>query len=158
MSKKKKGKVVPLKPANQSPENYIKTQARQLPVIECWITREWQSNGISNIIVARGHKNGNVTAGIYLVDTYCLGVKDAGYEFNLPPADYKYLKNHAGDIEACEYVLAHNIIYGAIAFAEDYGFKPHKDFAIAQHILEEDDDDVELMELEFGFEGEPYYF
>jgi len=158
MAKKKKGKVIQLKPAYQSPENYVKTQARQLPVIECWISREWQDNGISNVIVARGHKNGNVTAGIYLVDTYCLGVKDASYEFNLVPAEYKFLKNHAGDIEPCEYAIAHNIIYGAIAFAEDYGFKPYKDFAIAQYILEEDDDNVELMELEFGFEGQPYYF
>jgi tetratricopeptide (TPR) repeat protein len=158
MSKKKKGKVVQLKPAFQSPENYIKNQARQLPVAGCWITEDWQDHGICNIIVARGHNNGNITAGLYLVDLYCLGVKDAGYHFNLPPSEFEYLKDHAGGVEACEYILAHNIIYGAIAFAEDYGFKPHKDFAVAQFVLEEDDDNVELMEIEFGFEGEPYYF
>lgn len=157
MSKKKKGKVVQLKPANTSPENYIKTQARSLPIAECRVTKDWENTGICNIIVARSHKNGNTTIGIYLVDLYCLGLKDAGYEFNFSPADYQYLKKQWGDMEACEYVLAHNIIFGAIAFAEDYGFKPHKDFAIAQYILEEDDENVPLMELDFGFEGLPFY-
>ncbi len=157
MAKKKKGKVVQLKQAQQSAENYIKTQARSLPIAECWITKDWQNAGMCNVIVARRHKNENTTLGIYLVDLYCLGLKDADYEFNVSPADYKRIKQHPAEIEACEYVLAHNIIYGAIAFAEDYGFKPHKDFAIAQYILEEDDENVELMELEFGREGQPFY-
>ena len=157
MAKKKKGKVVPLKPALLSAENYIKTQARSLPIAECWITKDWQSVGMCNVIVARRHKNENTTLGIYLVDLYCLGLKDADYEFNVSPADYKRVKQHSGQIELCDYVLAHNIIYGAMAFAEDYGFKPHKDFAIAQFILEEDDDHVELMDLEFGMNGEPFY-
>ena len=157
MAKKKKGKVVQLKQAQQSAENYIKTQARSLPIAECWITKDWQNAGMCNVIVARRHKNENVTLGIYLVDLYCLGVKDANYQFNVSPADYKHITKHSGGVEACEYVLAHNIIYGAIAFAEDYGFKPHKDFAIAQYILEEDDENVELIELDFGFEGQPFY-
>jgi len=157
MSKHKKGKVIPIRPTQQSPENYIKTQARTLPIVECLISEEWKDNGISNIVVARRHKSGNITAGIYLVDTYCLGVKDAHYEFNLDPDDYEYLKQHCGAVEKCEYVLAHNIIYGAVEYADDYGFKPHKDFAIAQYILEEDDEQVPLMEVEFGLDGRPCF-
>jgi hypothetical protein len=157
MSKKKKAKVVSIKQTFQSPENYIKTQARSLPIEECLISWDWQDMGICNIIVARRHKTGNLTLGIYLVDLYCLGVKDAHYQFNIDQEDYEDIKDSYGHLENCEYVLAHNIIYGAIAFAEDYGFKPHKDFAIAQFILEEDDDNVELMELEFGLEGMPFY-
>ncbi|MDR3696726.1 hypothetical protein [Mucilaginibacter sp.] len=157
MSKKKKAKVVSIKQAYQSPENYIKTQARSLPIEECVVSENWQETGICNIIVARRHKTGNLTLGIYMVDLYCLGMKDAHYKFNIDQDDYDYLKENYADFERCDYVLAHNIIYGAVAFAEDYGFKPHKDFAIAQFILEEDDDNVELMELEFGFEGIPFY-
>lgn len=157
MSKKKKTKVVPIKQVFQSPENYIKTQARSLPIEECVINEDWEDTGMCNIIVARRHKTGNLTLGVYLVDLYCLGVKDAHYKFNIDEDDYDYLKNSYANLESCDYVLAHNIIYGAIAFAEDYGLKPHKDFAIAQFILEEDDDNVELMELEFGLDGVPFY-
>jgi tetratricopeptide (TPR) repeat protein len=157
MSKHKKGKVIQLKPVQQSPENYIKTQARALPIVECLISDEWEDSGICNVIIARKHKSGNLTVGVYLVDLYCLGVKDAHYEFNIDPEDYDYVKLHNGDLEECEYVLAHNVIYGALEFADEYGFKPHKDFAVAQYILEEDNEDVPLMEIEFGLEGMPCF-
>lgn len=157
MSKNKKGKVVSIKPVQASPEKYIKTQARSLPVAECLITKDWEGAGICNVFVARAHKTGNITVGIYLVDMYCLGLKDTTYEFNISPDDYENLKSSTAELEECEYTLAHNIIYGAIAFAEDYGFKPHKDFSISQFILEEDDEQVELMELDFGFDGQPCY-
>src|ERR1700743_1386339 len=102
MSKKKKAKVVQLNQQRQSPESYIKNQARQLPIVETFISKDWQENGICNIAVARGHKNGNYTVGIYLVDLFCLGLKDATYEFNLSPSDYRYLKNNSGDNEVCD--------------------------------------------------------
>jgi hypothetical protein len=157
MSKNKKRKVVSLKPAQLSPENYIKANARLLPIAECLLNPEWKNAGIANILVARRHKNNNITAGIYLVDTHCLGVKDAAHRFNIDASEYNDLKNAFPDWEPCEYTLAHNIIYGAIAFAEEYGFEPHKDFSIARFILEEDDERVELMELEFGLDGKPFY-
>jgi hypothetical protein len=157
MSKNKKGKVVQLKSNPLTPEKYIKTQARSLPIAECMISEEWQDTGMCNVIIARKHKTGNYTVGIYLVDLYCLGLKDTDYDFNIDPEDYEYLKEHSGVLEDCEYVLAHNIIYGAIEFADDFGFQPHKDFAITQFILEEDDENVELMDIEFGFEGQPFY-
>ncbi|WDZ98650.1 hypothetical protein [Mucilaginibacter sp. SJ] len=156
MSKKKKGKVVAMKPTQLSPEKYIKTQARTLPVFECLINDDWETSGLCNVVVARQHKNGNITAGIYLVDMFCLGIKGAQYEFNLYQDDYEDLKNRF-NWERCDYVLAHNIIFGAIAYAEDYGFKPHKEFETEQYILEEDDEAIELMELDFGLNGKPHY-
>jgi len=156
MSKKKKGKVVAIKQTQLSPEKYIRTQARTLPIFECLINDDWETSGLCNIIVARQHKTGNITAGIYLVDMFCLGIKSAQYEFNLYQDDYEGLKNRF-NWERCEYVLAHNIIFGAIAYAEDYGFKPHKEFEVAQFILEEDDEAIELVELDFGLNGKPHY-
>lgn len=75
MSKKKKAKVVALKPVQLSAEKYIKTQARLLPIAECIINNEWETAGIANILVARKHKNGNLTIGLFLVDMYCLGLR-----------------------------------------------------------------------------------
>ncbi|MDB4905071.1 MAG: hypothetical protein JWQ63_4352 [Mucilaginibacter sp.] len=93
---------------------------------------------------------------MYLIDLYCLGLKDTHFEFNTLPGYYDYSKGEYG-LVTCEYALAHNIIYGAVAFAEEYGFKPHKDWAVTQFILEEDDDRVELMEIEFGVQGMPCF-
>lgn len=41
-------------------------------------------------------------------------------------------------------------------FANDYGFSAHKDFIkVTQYILEEDNEKVELMDIEFGRNGKP---
>jgi len=158
MSKKnKKSKVVILKQSQLSPQNYIRTQARSLPIVECLISEEWAKVGICNMLIARQHKTGNFTVGIYLIDLYCLGIKDAMWEFNISPDEYEDYKQRTGDIEEIDYVLAHNIIYGAEAYAQEIGFKPAKGFEIARFILEDDDDNIELIELEFGLEGKPCY-
>jgi hypothetical protein len=157
MAKKKKGKVVQM----LTPENYIRQKARSLPLFECFINSDWEENGMANITVARKHSNGNITMGMYLTDLKCLGVKDAHYFFNISEREYRdILKDmeEQMDIETVSYILAHNIIFAGIEFADDYGFKPHKDFtSVAQYILEKDTDDIELIEIECGKEGKPLY-
>jgi len=157
MAKKKKGKVVQM----LSPENYIRQKARALPLFECYINSDWKESGMASITVARKHSNGNITMGMYLTDLKCLGIKDAYYFFNISEREYRdILENMAEemDTEPVSYTLAHNIIYAGIEFADDYKFKPHKDFtSVAQYILEEDNEDVELIEVECGENGKPLY-
>ena len=145
-----------------SPTKYIKTKARHLPIHECHITDGWEDSGLATVIVTRRQPSGNLIIGTYLVDTFCLGVKSVFYQYNATSWDYEELLERARFAQAmvpCDYVLAHNVVYGAIAFAEDLGFSPHKDFeSVAQYILEEDTDDVEFIDLEFGRNGEPVLF
>lgn len=153
---RKKGKVVQM----LSPQNYIKQKARTLPIHECWLNSAWNEDGIANILVARKHTNGNLTVGMYLVDIRCLGVKDAQYFFNMSPVEYRDLLDRViknMELEPAEYVLVHNIVYAGIEFADDYGFKPHKDFTVAEYILEEDTDDIELMAIACGKDDKPFY-
>jgi hypothetical protein len=141
-----------------SPEKYIRTKARQLPIDKCYINEGWDECGECTIIVCRKHSNNNLTFGIYLVDIFCLGLKDSLYHFNISAVEFDDLMNtlsEQGDFLEIEYPLAHNIIYGAIEFASDYEFNPHKSFQLTQHILEEDTDDIELIEIPFGIDDQP---
>jgi hypothetical protein len=152
----KKNKKKPTQQQFLSPENYIRTKARNLPIAECFITPNWQEVGEANVIVARKHTNGNYTIGVYLIDLYCLGVKNAYYFFNIDESKYKDIVEHkSSDFQPITYNEVHNLIYGALAYAEDLGFNPHKDFGVAQYILEEDTDEIPLIEYEFGKDGEP---
>jgi hypothetical protein len=157
MAKKKKGKVVQM----LSPENYIRQKARTLPIHECRVNANWQDSGMANLIVSRKHTNGNVTIGLFLVDIFCLGVKDAHYRFNISDMDYReFIDNFESQlpVEIISYTLAHNIVYSAIEFAEDFGFKPHPKFtSVAQYMLEEDTDDIELIDIECGKNGKALY-
>jgi hypothetical protein len=161
MANKKKKK--PSKPQPQmSPVNYIKSgRARLLPIEGCWINPNWKETGVCTILVQRRHTTGNFTFGTYLVDIYCLGLKNTMASFSKPQYEIngqldQIFQAHGGKI-AADYVLVHNIIYGAIAYAEDLGFKPEKDWALSQFILEEDTEDIELMDIEFGKNGRPCF-
>jgi hypothetical protein len=157
MAKKKQSKVVQM----LSPENYIRQKARTLPVYKCFVNSNWQESGMANVLVARRHTNSNLTFGTYLVDLKCLGVKDAGYDFNVSESDFITLLDRMKmnlDFNEINYILAHNIIYAGLEFAEDFGFKPHRDFTqVAQYILEEDTESIELMDIECGNNGKPLY-
>jgi hypothetical protein len=157
MAKRKKGKTVQM----LSPENYIRQKARSLPLYECHIRKDWEEDGLAYITVARKHNNGNLTIGTYLVDLKLLGVKEALYLFNISETEYRDLLKEFHEkigLEPASYVLVHNIIFAGIEFAEDYGFKPHKTFtSVAQYILEEDTDAIEMIEIECGENNMPVY-
>jgi hypothetical protein len=140
-----------------SPEQYIRTRARKLPINTCYINKDWEESGMANIVVSRKHSNGNYTFGFYLVDLFALGTKDTFYNFNIEEDVINNLLERINDLEiiTVDYTLVHNIIYGANAFAEDHGFKIYSDFNLTQYILEEDDDNIELIEIEFGKNGAP---
>lgn len=156
MAKKNKGKVVQM----LSPEKYIVQKARTLPLYECIINEDWKESGLCHIIVSRKHSNGNITLGMYLVDLNCLGIKDADYNFNIYEHEYLDILSQSADtmkMIKITYTLAHNIIFAGIEFAEEYGFKPCKAFNVAQYILEEDTEDIELIDIKCGIDGKPAY-
>ena len=137
-------------------EAQIRTRARNLPIHQCYINKDWEKSQMANIIITRKHTNGNITMGNYLVDLRLLGVKDCMYRFNESPLRLdEMLKRDSEMLEECDYALVHNIIYAGFEFAEDYGFAPHKNFKTAQYILEEDVDDIPMMEIPLGDEGIP---
>jgi hypothetical protein len=159
MSKQKKNKQV----INLNPENYIRQRARNLPVYKCWINDNWNVSGMATIFVCRKHVSENITLGFYLVDLKCLGIKDTFFQYNIAEELflYKIEESNKHDLNYIEisYELAHNIIYAAIEYAEEYGFDPVPDFTrLTQYILEEDTDDIPLMDIHCGDEnGQPLY-
>ncbi len=157
MGNKNKGKVIQM----LSPENYIRKKARSLQIHECWINEDWEDSGMANIMISRRHTNGNITFCIYLVDLLCLGVKDTIYIFNDTETEYQNFLEKLDEemgMEMVKYALVHNIILSGVEFAEEFGFKPHKDFtSVTEYMLEEDTDDIELIEIECGQDGKPLY-
>lgn len=139
-----------------SPEQYVRGKARTLEIGDCFINENHDEFGLAHILVTRLHKGGRKTVGCYMVDTYCLGVKDAFYRVRME--DYEY-ENYINALEKefplkkISYNEAHNLIYGAIEFAYEAGIAPCKDFALAKYILEEDTEAIPLIEYEYGKDG-----
>jgi hypothetical protein len=143
------------------PGNYLYTNA--------WSPRIWREAGLAQLIVSRRYVTGNITGGFYPVDLLCTGVKDSFFFFNQSPDMLTELPDMLTELqedfvveqgvvmEACDYVLAHNIIYSALDFAGSYGIEPIQDFATTKMFLETDDDDrIALMDIDCGKDGKPF--
>ncbi len=154
MTKKKQSK----QQARQlSSEEYIKTKARSLPIYKCYINSYWLLSGLTVILVARQHPNGNFTLGIYRLDTFSRGLFKTYSFFNRNKDFYDGMvesvvpKNNDNCMSVeIDYALAHNVIYGAEALAKANGYKPEKDFEISKYILKENDGSIEYIEINFG--------
>lgn len=157
--KKSKTKSTGQQNLSVSPERYIREKGRTLPIGKCYITSNWRETGLAHIIVTRVRPSGNLVVGLFLTDTFCLGVKDAIYYHNMTDYEFgqllKTIESNLG-LEEISYNEAHNIIYGAIGWAEEGGISPHKDFSVALYILEDDTEDVPLIEYEFGKNGKHF--
>lgn len=139
-----------------SDENYLRQRARTLKIGKCYITDNVSEGGMDDIIVSRLHTGGRISIGCYVVDNYCLGVKDSFYRLRIEDfelQDYIHPPHSGLTFRECTYEEAHNRIYGAIAFAEEAGIAPDKSFALTQYLLEEDTDDIPLIEYEYGKGG-----
>ncbi len=155
MAKKKVKKIVH---SFDTPEKAIKERARKLPINECLISNNWHKLKMAEVIISRKHANGNITYGVFLTDLYCTGLRDTFYSFNISQQNYEAMlqrMNKNVSLIPCSYQLAHNIIYGSIEYAEQFGFYPEKNFAITEYILEEDNEDIPLMDINFGYKGKP---
>ncbi|MBX9850127.1 MAG: hypothetical protein K2X86_00040 [Cytophagaceae bacterium] len=142
-----------------SPEKYIRTKARTLPIETCLLNAGWSDHGLAVITVIRRHPKGSVTAGVFMVDIFCLGVKDCYSLFNVHEDKlWEALDNiyTEGSLEA-DYAYVHNIIFNAVDFARSFNVSPHKDFSLCQYILEPEDS-IEFIETPVGDKEEKPLF
>ncbi len=161
MAKKKKSTAPRHQPI--SPERYLMSgQARRLPIHECFLNPNWQTIGLAVVVVSRIHVNKNISYGAYLIDTFCMGLKKTFYWVNRDASLYeKFTKEVYARIglvrDPIDYLLVHNLVYGAIAYAHDFDLYPHPGWLVSQFLLAEDTDEIPLIELEFGKEERPCY-
>lgn len=161
MAKKKTKKQAKKQQPQQflSPERYVREKVRGLEIGDCYMSDDLWETGLGHVVVTRKHNGGRISAAEFLVDTYCLGVRDCGYMLRMEDYELNHLLNRidrTSGLQKISYEEAHNIVYGAVAFAEEGGISPHKDFALAEYFLEEDLDDIPLIEYDYGKDGKHF--
>jgi len=144
-----------------SPLRYIR-QARSYPIEGCWVQQDWDEGGLAVVVIARRQPNGNLVFGNYLVDYYCLGLKDTYFNADISRGEFQNdamptMYRAAGKPIKISPDLAHEVIYGGIEYAKQFGFRPHRDFAQSQSILDPPDAHPRTGKVEFGKDGKPFF-
>ena len=120
---------------------------------------EQDVGGLGMVVVARttGYKRFVICS--YLIDYWCLGLKDTIGERKMNDTQYSQFLNMAyrGFPEGYQEITleqAQAIVYGAIDYAAELGLKPHQDFKKTKEHLGTWDGQPKLT---FGHEGKPYF-
>jgi len=127
---------------------------------EAFISKNWRDTGVSNVAVARIDDDGGVSAGFFLVDHFCLGVKDAFLLDDLMEDDLREIIEERfpeGEMERMHPAWAKKFVEGATAYAENLGFSPHRDYRKARRALGGIDSNICTETFVYGDNGRPHY-
>ncbi len=166
----KKRRLLPPPPTNQIRASQIRKiqfddldtllqTAQQYPIYGCWVMEDWQEQGMTPVAVCRIISPVKYLLGSFVVDLYCLGVKDClARILSSPQSVNRFVERlMIGQPLPCSVELAHEIIYGSIEFAAKYEFTPHPDFEKFRLLLDPPDAHPRNNGVEFGKDGKPFY-
>ncbi len=144
----------------QSPNSALRlTHAETWPIEECLVPENLWREGIGQLVIARRQPHGQLACGVFLVDTYCLGVKDV-YWHEFGSSDYQeflYDLRRFGRLERVAPEYFAKLILDAAAFARSIGLATHPDFRIGRLLLGGIDISTCEHTFTFGKDGKPLY-
>jgi hypothetical protein len=133
--------------------------AEKWPIVQALAAAELWQEGIGSLAIARREPGGQLIVGVFLVDVFCLGVKNTVWRAGTQQ-DYDNLLEQMGQSQTMSAItpacLA-KIIRGAVEYAESFGFPPHPDFRHASALLDGIDPSTCPHEFKFGKDGRPFY-
>jgi hypothetical protein len=134
-------------------------EASSCPILHSSITEAVWSQGLGWVCLSRELPNGSVAVAIFLVDRYCLGVKNVMARI---ASRFEYESNIAKKMrdQGAEHVpssTARKLVEQAVEYARSLGFQPHPDYAKARHIFGNIDAGECQEEFEFGKDGKPFF-
>lgn len=135
--------------------------AALLPVVACYApsAEQMETNGMGTIILARGTQSGELAVSIIMLDLFCLGAKNAMFRFMERSKLQQLLDGFSENenLESMEPACARKLIEDNVSYAEELGFKPHRDFAAARLLYGDIDADQCNLTFSFGYNGQPHY-
>jgi len=148
-------------------------------LVGCWVSPGWSDglvitghpdwpdtstpdpgvSGLASVLVARRARHDKVSACGWLVDAYCLGVKDTVGPRAMDQSDLaafirSYFAAYPGPPLPAPLDLAQHLVFGAVAYAHGLGFEPARSFqATTSHLGSW----VGPSAIRFGRDGKPLF-
>jgi hypothetical protein len=129
------------------------------PIVETLVPDTLLSQGIGQLLITRRAPDGRLVFAIFLVDVYCLGVKNAYWDFT-SEWEYDKLKQKLGEVGELHAVTPEyfaKLIYGAVDYAQAMSIPPHADYGPARMLLAGIDASLCTEAIAYGNEGKPLF-
>jgi hypothetical protein len=133
------------------------------PLYECLVPSGLFETGLGTIIATRQSPGGEIAVSAFVVDVFCLGVKNAF--FNVANKEVyhntimsRIVESHEGQhFENTHPSCVRKLIEGAVDYAGELGFSPHPDYRKAKAIFGDIEAGACPVKYVFGQEGMPMY-
>ncbi|HEX3971523.1 MAG TPA: hypothetical protein VHX19_09370 [Stellaceae bacterium] len=129
------------------------------PIYRCLMQKTMFAIGSGIVLLARGAPSDGFIVASFLVDTFCLGVKDSFLHHDLDERDVESLiatTEMAAPLEPVAPSYARKLLHEAVAYSRSNGIPPHQDFAAIDALFGDAAADATAT-FQFGYEGRPLY-
>jgi hypothetical protein len=129
------------------------------PILHARIADTLWDQGLAHVLISRQLPKDRVAMSMFLVDRFCLGVKDCYGRLMVRAAYDSMCKELDGKLTMEDYTPAdvRKLVEGAVDYARQLGFEPHSDYSRVKPIFGDIDPRESRVEFEFGSEGKPSF-
>jgi len=129
------------------------------PIHECLVPEGLFEIGIGNVIFSRKLPSGDIGASFFLVDVYCLGVKNAFFQVMTETAYQHRVGRLDGEerLGSVDPSCVRKLVESAEGYAKQIGFDPHPDYRSARKIFGDIDAAICPTDFTFGKDGMPFF-
>jgi hypothetical protein len=134
--------------------------ASRCPILHCCATTDLWTQGLGWVCLSRELPSGFVAFGLFLVDRYCLGVKNAMADVTGRLSyDSQVARKMRSEFSSKELhpAAAQKLVECAVQYARSLGLQPHADYQKAKLIFGESGAGECAEEFEFGKDGKPFF-
>jgi hypothetical protein len=134
-------------------------RAAAQPLHACLVQDSIFQTGVGMVFLSRKTGARDLALSGFLVDAYCLGVKDAMFR----ELDEDEMERHLDELGATAPLTpvdppyARKLLRDAAAYAQSLGLPPHPDYPTAELLFGDVGAEACDVEFEFGCEGRPLY-
>ena len=134
-------------------------RAADAPIQHCFLTESLFDIGMGTLVLARGATPHHIAVSSFLIDVFCLGIKDAMFEsFEREDFEMYMEATDAGSpMVSVDPTFARKLLRDLAAWSQSIGFAPHRDFAAVERVFGDVSADSSDAGFRFGRDGKPFY-
>ena len=134
-------------------------RAAHAPIQHCFLTESVFDIGMGTLVLARGATPHQLALSSFLIDVFCVGIKDVMFE----SVDYEVFEMYMEATDAGSPMIsvdpsyARKLLRDLAAWSQSIGFAPHRDFAAVERMFGDVSADASDAVFQFGRAGKPVY-
>ncbi len=134
-------------------------RAADAPIQHCFLTESVFEIGMGTLVLARGATPHHVTLSSFLIDVFCLGIKDVMFESVESEVFEMYMDatDAMSPVVSVDPGYARKLLRDLAAWSQSIGFAPHRDFAAVERMFGDVSVDASEAVFRFGRDGKPVY-